>query len=57
MSSSTDGVADVGVLSPVWVGTRAEQLTSDRAVVSAMEAAFFALNRIESSMPCPIAFP
>ena len=38
MSSSTDGVADVGVLSPVWVGTRAEQLTSDRAVVSAMEA-------------------
>ena len=38
MSSSTDAIADVGVLSPVWVGTRAEQLTSDRAVVSAMEA-------------------
>ena len=30
--------ADVGLLTPVWVGTRAEQLTSDGAVVAAMEA-------------------
>lgn len=29
---------DVGLLSPVWVGTRAEQLTSDGAVLAAMEA-------------------
>lgn len=38
MSSSSEDVADVGLLSPVSAGTRAEQLTSDSAVVAAMQA-------------------
>lgn len=36
MSLRTESVADVGLLSPVWVGTFAEALTSDREVLDSM---------------------
>ena len=36
-------MGDVGLLSPVWAGTRAEALTSDDAVVRAMLRASGAL--------------
>jgi 3-carboxy-cis,cis-muconate cycloisomerase len=41
--------ADVGLLSPVWAGTRAEELTSDAAVVRAMLRASAALLTALSS--------
>lgn len=40
-----DDTADLGLLSPVWVGTRAEAATSDRAVLDAMVAFETALSR------------
>ncbi len=40
-----DDTADLGLLSPVWVGTRAEAATSDRAVLDAMVAFEAALSR------------
>jgi 3-carboxy-cis,cis-muconate cycloisomerase len=36
MSRATDPAADVGLLSPVWAGTVAEAMTSDRQVAGAM---------------------
>jgi 3-carboxy-cis,cis-muconate cycloisomerase len=49
MSPPTDpgevGAADVGLLSPVWVGTFAEALTGDRQVLEAMVAFEAALTR------------
>ena len=49
MSSRSEDLADLGLLSPVWVGTRAERLTSDQAVAEAMvafeEALLAALSR------------
>ena len=38
MSPTPESPADVGLLSPVSAGTRAEQLTSDSAVLAAMQA-------------------
>ncbi|MEO5711131.1 MAG: lyase family protein [Nocardioidaceae bacterium] len=38
LDSSTPSRADVGLLSPVWVGTSAEALTSDAALVEAMRS-------------------
>ncbi len=50
MSLPTDlladvGAADLGLLSPVWVGTAAEALTGDREVLEAMVAFEEALSR------------
>ena len=42
---AADDTADLGLLSPVWVGTRAEAATSDRAVLDAMVAFEAALSR------------
>ena len=48
--------ADVGLLSPVWAGTRAEELTSDDAVVRAMLRASAALlTALASSGVAPAA--